>query len=974
MPSPALDAITDQIKKQKGEIALTAAMVAMADNKWKALGQSIKDIAVWKMIGPLGLILGATTGLVGAFRAVLVQTGSLEAALNRIAQITGLEKQFAAITKNATLAKERVAELMALSQRSPFDLGAWGQAGRALEILTRGAYSSGEALTTMGDAATATGNSIEEVSHATGALYEALREGQPAGAAAEQMRAMGLISEETAQKVVTLQESGAALSTTWGVVLGDLGKTSGSMKEHMQSVAGLQSAYGKAREALAQKFGAPFAAAELANIRNGTSILKALGPVVQQVSGYVAQFINPVTNIATKFGAWVLQLGGVRQSLVTAGTTLTTFVAGAALTGLASGLITLGKFVLGLGQASLAVGTSKAAFLNFATAGTSFKSMLAALFEGNFKVAGQLGNIALKAGVGATSLRLLGLAMRAVPTVALAVGVTEAIKFFLNWRTAIEETKVSVNGIQTSTKDMVSALLEQAAAVSTLEDKTRALASANEAVTEASKEYYTLLAKGYSFADRLAGKDVLEHQAALDKVNKARDARGKISALNNLAPTAEEIATSRRRFEHERHLEESNFQGQMERATPAEQIRLRAARIGVLGGRAEAGERGLQGRAATDRARELMNEQIFKAREEATDAARRSDYYTTPSEGADRYKKSHPHEFALEAAGAASRVPIAQNALNALLAKQEQLGFTSGSESLALSTRANLMEAGQQADVAKLRGDQGEYVRLKQLSGGLRGTPEQISALREQSLHAQALEQNAAENADRVDEMKQAQISAEKELAATSRRLDMETQIARLKSTGVDRADDEAKITREYLANELKIEQAKGEHADPNVVADLTDKIDDHDRATAATDRSFAVTKVGLDRQLAQSAALRKGDFRAVTRISDVESLASHFEELKGQNLPDDLAAKYAQRLAGKDIQDQATEAGRSVVVDSMQKIAGGGGVEATDPVLTVAQRQADLQAEMVEYLKVIAASSGKGDTLDPDDSVFQDY
>jgi hypothetical protein len=66
------------------------------------------------------------------------------------------------------------------------------------------------------------------------------------------------------------------------------------------------------------------------------------------------------------------------------------------------------------------------------------------------------------------------------------------------------------------------------------------------------------------------------------------------------------------------------------------------------------------------------------------------------------------------------------------------------------------------------------------------------------------------------------------------------------------------------------------------------------------------------------------------------------------------ITAGYAMGSAQLAIQREVAEEQRSGVVDSLQRIGGGGGI-AADPALTVAQRQQALQETMVSLLREIA-------------------
>lgn len=151
-------------------------------------------------------------------------------------------RQFKTLIGSIDEAKAHMADLKALGDTPPFGLDQFAAASRSLMVMTDGALGYKKSLELIGDAAAATGHPIEEMGQAVGRLYAFIRDGQPLSRAVMQLRNMGVISPEVAQKLQDLQAAGKSNAEIWAEVEAQLKRYQGAMKESEQTGEGLMAA------------------------------------------------------------------------------------------------------------------------------------------------------------------------------------------------------------------------------------------------------------------------------------------------------------------------------------------------------------------------------------------------------------------------------------------------------------------------------------------------------------------------------------------------------------------------------------------------------------------------------------------------------------------------------------------------------------------------------------------------------------
>ena len=216
-----IEATESQVKTMAQQVSKSMAGVAKSNRRHWA---DIK--AAWDMG------TAAIRKAWGAIRTVLSSAFHFETQTN----------QFKTLIGNIDEAKAHMADLKALGDTPPFNLDQFAKASRSLMVMTNGALGYKKSLEMIGDAAAATGYPIEEMGQAVGRLYAFIRDGQPLSRAVMQLRNMGVITPEVAQKLQDLQAAGKSNAEIWAEVEAQLGRYKGAMSETEKTGEGLMGA------------------------------------------------------------------------------------------------------------------------------------------------------------------------------------------------------------------------------------------------------------------------------------------------------------------------------------------------------------------------------------------------------------------------------------------------------------------------------------------------------------------------------------------------------------------------------------------------------------------------------------------------------------------------------------------------------------------------------------------------------------
>jgi hypothetical protein len=586
-----LDSVT---KGTVGKIfgAAIIADIATADNKLKAVAKALKDILLMKpMMAALGVTMFA--GMRNGIMSLLKDTGSLDQALRKLAQIQGLQAVFTPLVGGANAAKLKVAELTAFAARFNKTLEETGQASRSLTVMTRGAYSGAEALKTIGDAAAGTGNSLETTADAMGMLFDTLRSGNSIAGVVENMRQMGLVSQGAANELVTLQQNGATAMSVFASAQGSLNQFSGAMDRVKESIDGANAAHEVAIKNLQEKFASPFVAADVQNTKNMTAVFTALAPTVERVAVVFNILIGGMTSTVT----WVLKLAAQFPPLQVAIQAIASAI-GLLVTVLGVwGAINLGRWFLTLIPLCKAL-NGEIVLLTFravaATSGITFLSRALA-FVG--MTAARV--VPVLAALGAA----VGVAFAAFSAATIIIGVIKGVY------DAIKAHQQAEQDLIDAAKEHNAQMEKQIANIKTLTDYHEALTVALQEQAKAQDDLNEAIAAG---GDENVAKARKAKQEADARVNEVKD-----KGVKDLAPSDEEQAQVKAKIESDIAIKENAWQMEFEQASPEKKATMRAEKIKELEDKQNTGEIGNKARIDAANIEPLMAEALRPQQEEA---------------------------------------------------------------------------------------------------------------------------------------------------------------------------------------------------------------------------------------------------------------------------------------------------------------------------------------------------------------------
>lgn len=138
----------------------------------------------------------------------------------------------------ADAATAKIQELYHFAAVTPFAFGEVQQASLLLQTFGGNALNTTKTLTLVGDVASGTNQSFQEVAFWAGRMYSAMQSGQPFGEAAMRMQEMGAISGDTLLQLQKMQAAGASGTEMWNVFTGSLGRFNGMMIQQSNTFNG----------------------------------------------------------------------------------------------------------------------------------------------------------------------------------------------------------------------------------------------------------------------------------------------------------------------------------------------------------------------------------------------------------------------------------------------------------------------------------------------------------------------------------------------------------------------------------------------------------------------------------------------------------------------------------------------------------------------------------------------------------------
>jgi hypothetical protein len=255
------------------------------------------------VLGPAAALAAVMAGILRTAVALVRQTELYQRGIERAASVERIEGAFTALLKSAAAAREQVKSLLDFANRTPFRYDSVLEAGRNLQVLTKGAYAGASALKQIGDVAAATNTPIEETAFWVGKLYNFLQQGRGVSGLLFQLQATGVVSGELANLLEALEVQGGTFAQKWAAVEQELRRTDGAMREENRSLDGLRARLDRTIETMERGFGEPFLDQEKNSVYATIKALELFQPLIQQIGTEAAA----VTGI---WRGWTAELRG----------------------------------------------------------------------------------------------------------------------------------------------------------------------------------------------------------------------------------------------------------------------------------------------------------------------------------------------------------------------------------------------------------------------------------------------------------------------------------------------------------------------------------------------------------------------------------------------------------------------------------------------------------------------------------------
>lgn len=306
---------------QAEQNAKNAASMAKELNAAQQAGGAVRKI-LREMVSPLALATGAALGFVGVMVKAVTQSEALYRGLDRITRVNYYAPSFAKLLGGLDAAKRRLAEISALAAKGPFKFQDLADGNRRLEILTRGRLSGRKGNQLVGDAAAAGGTSFTEMASLMGTVYDDISNGREINFGVEQLRQLGVVSTDTANRLLLLRQSGISNAKMWAAVEEEVARSKGSMKSLAQEIAGLQERLNSTRENQDLSVGQMFEEGQKKGLEARIQMVESMTPVIQSALAPLALLHNAWNSLMLGMSKALDLIPGLRGAISTLVSTL----------------------------------------------------------------------------------------------------------------------------------------------------------------------------------------------------------------------------------------------------------------------------------------------------------------------------------------------------------------------------------------------------------------------------------------------------------------------------------------------------------------------------------------------------------------------------------------------------------------------------------------------------------------------------
>lgn len=586
-------------------------------SKLKAIWESIKWTALARAgVAGLAILYTSMTALTFGIRKAVSESDSLRAAMEKLAQVKLLTMQFTAFLGNVDAAKRRVGELYAVMANTKFNLGEIAGASKVVTILSQGAEGGSGTLTMLGKVATATGSDLQELATAYGRMSDLTRNNQDISGTVEALKEMGVISEATARRLVSLQQSGASATSVMGEFKNSMAAAAAVAGDSGESVDALQDRIAKLKETMSAEFGKSWTAQAKKDLENQAAVYEKLipaaaklGDTLEVISRPAVTLRNNLYEIAKKdwfaqsvgsMAQWLALLPGVTagyfalKGAIKAAGTASSVGAEGGIKGLAGRIG--GAFLPSVASKNLAE-TGRKFAQKALTGGDAGAKARALLSEGNLeeaklaleaaeraKIAYSVTGKAAEAGSKGLEYLSKGLTLArgglvqlgtkllsvAGPAIALAVATQLASKAWDAWRDSVARAAHAADLVRESLGAR-SEIDKEIEGLKTLDDKTKLLTKSRQELNDALREQARVRGD--------AGATEGEEAAAAALVTERRRALSKVEAVGGLGAGSKTMEQKIAQLRIEKEIADIVFQAEFSRASGGKQAIMLAERL-----------------------------------------------------------------------------------------------------------------------------------------------------------------------------------------------------------------------------------------------------------------------------------------------------------------------------------------------------------------------------------------------------------
>lgn len=278
---------TNFIKSHAGSAGIAAAMNAgdllSADNKLRGMLGTMKDMLLMRATMATGfasLFLMMKTGIDQLVRS----TGSLDAALKKLAKVQDLSRAFERLAGNMKKARIEAQLFTDFAKDKNLKFDNVAEAAKNLATFGRGVLGGVQNLNLLNDAAAGTANSLQDTVQAAIAFTEALGSGGDISRAVRNLENMGILSDKTADSFIKMKKAGATRNEMVLRFQQELSSNfAGKAAEEAGTVQGIKARNEAVGKNLKEAFAKDFAEKEAARMESDVALKEAMVPFVGRI-------------------------------------------------------------------------------------------------------------------------------------------------------------------------------------------------------------------------------------------------------------------------------------------------------------------------------------------------------------------------------------------------------------------------------------------------------------------------------------------------------------------------------------------------------------------------------------------------------------------------------------------------------------------------------------------------------------------